>query len=171
VKKLYLLRHAKSDYPQNVDDHDRPLNKRGENACKTIGKYMKENGLLPDKILCSDATRTSMTVKNVLRAAGENIEVLHLKELYLATAGEILKILAKVHDDVPSVMVVCHNPGVEQLARFLVGGGDIESIARLRVKYPTCALAVFTLDTDSWKKIDPQIGRLDVFITPKWLGE
>jgi phosphohistidine phosphatase len=171
VKKLYLVRHAKSDYPGDVSgDHDRPLSKRGEKGCKAIGQYMKEKDLLPEKILCSDAVRTSMTVKNILRATGENIPVIYLKELYLATAGEILKILAKVSDDVESVMVVCHNPGVESLAKLLVGGGDKESIERLRIKYPTAGLACFSINTDSWKVIDPQSGFLEEFVTPKILG-
>ncbi|MCE3232442.1 MAG: phosphoglycerate mutase protein [Rickettsiaceae bacterium] len=169
MKKLYLLRHAKSDYPQNVDDHDRPLNKRGQEASKLIGKYIKENNLIPEKILCSDAVRTSMTAKNITREAGANITISFMKELYLATPGEILKILAKVDDKVNSVMVVCHNPGVEQLAKLLTASGDANSIAQLKTKYPTAGLACFSIDTESWGEINPGSANLDRFVIPREL--
>ena len=169
MKQLYILRHAKSDYPAGTDDHERPLNKRGEKACKLMGKYIQENNIAPQAILCSDATRTTQTAKNIMRAAGIQNPISFSKTLYLATPGEILKEIAKVDDSIESVLIVAHNPGVEQLARLLTAAGDAESIARLKEKYPTAALACFSIDATSWKEINPASGNLDKFITPKML--
>jgi phosphohistidine phosphatase len=170
MKKLYLMRHAKSDYPNNrIDDHERPLNKRGEISCKIMGKYIKEQNLIADRILCSDSVRTTTTAINILREIKEDIPIHFTKELYLATAGEMLKILAKTDDELNSVMIITHNPGIEQLAKFILKSGDAESIHRLQTKFSTAALACFSLDTDSWQKINPGSGNLDSFITPGML--
>jgi phosphohistidine phosphatase len=169
VKKLYLLRHAKSDYNNNVDDHDRPLNKRGEKSCRIIGEYIKKHDIAPQIILCSDAIRTMLTAKNIVRECGIDTNITFTKQLYLATAGEILKVIARIDNTVDSAMVVCHNPGVENLAKFLLEDGNNDSIHRLKTKYSTCGLACFTLQTDNWAEINPQSGYLDYFATPKTL--
>jgi phosphohistidine phosphatase len=170
MKKLFLLRHAKSDYPNNVnDDHARPLNKRGEADCRKIARYLKENNISPQAILASDATRTTSTINNLLRETASATQVQFLSKLYLATPGEILKEVAKIDNSLQSAMIVAHNPGIEQLARILIKDGKPESLAKIRIKYPTCALTCLELDTDSWSRIDPQSGYLANFITPKML--
>jgi phosphohistidine phosphatase len=170
MKKLYILRHAKSDYPDNVsDDHERPLNKRGEKACNLIGDYLKTNNITPEVILSSDAVRTTQTINNILRAASYDINVQFSGKLYLATPGEILKEIAKISDDINSIMVVCHNPGAAQLAMMLTAGGDTDSINLMRTKYPTAGLACLTLKTETWKQVNPASGNLDKFVTPKSL--
>ncbi len=171
MKKLYILRHAKSASPSNIDDHERPLNKRGEDACKLIGKYLKSNNIVPEGILCSTALRTKSTIKNILREAGFDKDVEFNKKLYLATAGEILKELAKADDDINSVMIICHNPGVQHLALVLFGGGDLEAAKKIKEKYSTAAMAEFSFQVDSWKNITPGSGHLEKYITPKMLGQ
>ena len=170
MKKLYILRHAKSDYPDDVSsDKERPLNKRGEKACDLIGQYLKENNIFPEIILSSDAVRTTQTINNVLRIAEHAVDVSFTPKLYLATPGEILKEIVKVDAEVSSVMVVCHNPGVEQLSAILTGGGDADSISRIKVKYPTAGMACFTIEAGKWGEVNPGCGHLDSFITPKAL--
>ncbi len=170
MKKLYVLRHAKSDYPQGVSDHERPINRRGIKDCTAIGEYLKQNNLKPDVILSSDAMRTTMTIKNVLREAGYDIDVDFRKRLYLATPGEMLKEIATINDASQSAMIVCHNPGAEQLVKFLTKSGGYDAISRIKVKYPTAGLARLVLDSDSWKNIQPTSGYLEDFVSPKVLG-
>lgn len=169
MKTLYILRHAKADYPSGVPDHDRPLNKRGEQACLAIGRYLKTSGICPEVIISSDSCRTAQTITNIVREAGINTEIQYSNRLYLATAGEMLKELSKIDDKVNSVMLVCHNPGAEILATILSGSGSSEAIQNVKNKFPTCGLAYLELETDSWKIIDPACGFLKEFITPKGL--
>lgn len=171
MKKLYILRHAKADYPAGVEDHERPLNKRGEQASIVTGKYLKLKGISPDYIISSDSCRTAQTIKNILREAGINTQVQYSKKLYLATAGEMLKELAKIDDKIASVLLVCHNPSAQQLATILAGNGNPQAIQNVKNKYPTCGLAYLELDTDSWKIIDPACGFLKEFVTPKSLSQ
>lgn len=170
MKKLYILRHAKSDYPQGVEDHDRPLNKRGQSASIIMGKYIKSNNINPDVILSSDSARTTETINNVLKEAEISTSVDFSNKLYLATPGEILKELAKLGDEVESAMVVCHNPGAEMLTAILARDGNKFALSTLNRKYPTCGLACMTIKSDSWDKLDMGSAYLDEFITPKTLA-
>lgn len=169
VKNLYLLRHAKSEHPDGVGDHDRPLNGRGKGNAVEMGKYIAETGV-PDVILCSDSTRTKQTLQGVLQAFAHEPKVFYLKQLYLATPGEILREVSKLGDDVTSVMVVAHNPGIHQLSVLLTG--DITDAAlfnTMRAKFPTCALAMLATGVASWKELEPGFCSLEKFITPKEL--
>ena len=167
MKKLYILRHAKSAYPENTDDHSRPLNKRGENSCRLIASYMKENNIGPEVILSSDAMRTKQTTKNILKILGSDVKPEFSEKLYLATAGEILKVISKVESSVNSLMIVSHNPGVENLVSLITGGGDKDSMNRLRVKYPTAGLSCLKIDIDNWEYINPSQAYLEGFYNTK----
>ncbi|PIR38727.1 MAG: hypothetical protein COV35_06080 [Alphaproteobacteria bacterium CG11_big_fil_rev_8_21_14_0_20_39_49] len=169
MKKLYILRHAKSDYPEGVQDHARPLNKRGNSASVAMGKYISLNRINPDVILSSDSTRTTQTINNIVREAAIETKVDFIGRLYLATPGEILKELAKLDDSFSSAMVVCHNPGAEMLTAILAGNGNNGALQNLKKGYPTCSLACLTVNSDSWKNIDAGSAYLDEFITPKIL--
>lgn len=170
MKQLYILRHAKSDYPENIaDDHERPLNKRGEAACKKIADFIKQNNISPEVVLCSDALRTTQTINNIMKHSGNDFKVDYTPKLYLATPGEILKELAKIDSNISSAMIVSHNPGVENLTKILLKDGDVDSIKRLQVKYPTAGLAIMSVAADSWDKISPASAILERFIAPKML--
>lgn len=166
MKTLYLLRHAKSDYPNGISDHERPLNGRGKKACQFMGHYVRERGIAPEVILSSDAQRTRQTATLLLREAGITTPVQYLARLYLATPGEILKELAKLPGNTDSVLAIGHNPGIEQLAAWLCHSGDADALTRLKTKYPTCGLATIRLDATGWKQLDPGSGVLESFITP-----
>lgn len=169
VKNLYLLRHAKSDHPSGVEDHDRPLNRKGKEDAVEMGKFIAKTGV-PDVILCSDATRTQQTLQGVLRAFSLEPKTFYLKQLYLATPGEILREISKLGDEVTSVMVVAHNPGIHQLGVLLTG--DITDAAlfnSLRSKFPTCALAMLSTGIKSWNELEPGFCSLEKFVTPKEL--
>lgn len=171
MKTLYLLRHAKSDHDGRTPDELRPINARGKSACALIGDYLKHQGINPDAILSSSATRTKQTINLITRRAGIMQEPQFCKELYLATPGEMMKAIAKqAPKDAESLLIVAHNPGVQQLAALLSHGkGDGQALEQLRIKYPTATLAILTLHIDDWDAIQPDCGTLLALVTPKSL--
>jgi phosphohistidine phosphatase len=166
MKKLYILRHAKSDYPNGVGDFDRPLNKRGFDACLLIGKYLNDNFIKPEVILSSSSKRTEQTINTIISASHLAVKPQFIDKLYLATAGEILKEIAKVDDKINSIMIVAHNPGVAVLAKLLAGSGKKESLELLQIKYSTAGLAILNFNMLSWSILDPSSGYLQEFIIP-----
>ena len=173
---LTLLRHAKSSWEEPLDDFDRPLAPRGEKAAPEIGAAMAAKGLRPDLILCSGALRARETLGLMLAGLGEPApEVIYDDALYMAAPGALLKrlhgIASAFQRDTPRrVMLVGHNPGLEEFALLLVGSGGAEDRARLAAKFPTAGAAVITFDVDSWSAVAPGAGRLEHFLTPKRLA-
>lgn len=165
MKKLYFLRHAKSGYPEGVEDHDRPLNAKGRSAMLHLTAYAKKHIPCPGLVLCSTATRTKQTIAALVNAWEKAPEIIYTHRLYLASPGELLKEIAKVNEAVTSVMVVAHNPGIESLAAMLVKDGNKQAYDRMRAKYPTAGLAMFTLES-AWDSINPRSATLVDFITP-----
>jgi phosphohistidine phosphatase len=169
MKQLFLLRHAKSSWDDpELDDHDRPLAPRGRRATELIAKYLRREGIVPDLVLCSSALRTRQTLERIAPAWGDDVRVEVEAELYAASAGELLERLRAVADDVESVMLIGHNPGIEELALSLAGSGD--ELPALRRKYPTAALA--TLEVDGpWRDLAPGGAELTDFVKPKQLAK
>jgi len=154
MKELLLLRHAKSSWATaGMDDFERPLNKRGRRAAAALAGYLEAEGLRPALVLCSDALRTRQTLDLLRDALGGRVAA-HLEpELYLADPSTLLDRLRKVADDVPSVMVIAHNPGLQELALELAaaaGPADSALAARIESKFPTGALARFRLKIERW---------------------
>lgn len=166
VNRLFLLRHAKSSWDEpGLADPDRPLAKRGRRASKTIGRHIRSEGIAPGLVLCSSSERTRETLKRI--GLPDDVEVRIEPDLYAASAGELLAVLNRVPDDVDSVMVIAHNPGIQDVALQLAGDGA--EIHRVREKFPTAALA--TLDCDGpWRKLVPGACELVGFVKPKELA-
>ena len=171
MRTLLLLRHAKSSWGEpGLDDHDRPLNKRGARDAPRVGTYLAEHDLRPDLILCSDAARTRATLALLLSALGGTTpKVVFEPRLYLAEPAAILEVLARVDPAVGCCLVVGHNPGTHALALALVADGDGDSLCELAMKFPTAALAVIESDAPDWKSLQPGGARLRAFITPREL--
>lgn len=161
MKKLYLLRHAQSSHPRGVDDKDRPLNERGKQECKAMNDYFRQNNINPDVVLSSDAMRTKSTAQEV--CAGINTEIVFIKKLYLATAGEIIKEIAKLDEKVGAVMLVAHNPGIHEFALILSDDNNKKHFAGA-AEYPTCALAEFLVNIEFWQDIEPGKGILQSLV-------
>jgi phosphohistidine phosphatase len=168
VRTLYLLRHAKSSWDDpGLADHDRPLAPRGQRAATTMAEHLRDEGIAPELVLCSSSRRTRQTLERIASALGDEAEVEFERELYAASAQELLDRLRDVDDDVESVMVIGHNPGIEQLALSLAGEGA--KLADMRRKFPTAALA--TLDVESgWSELQPGGATLADFVKPKQLA-
>jgi phosphohistidine phosphatase len=169
---LSLIRHAKSSWESpGLDDHERPLAKRGASAAPEIGKYMRRERLRPDLVLCSGAVRARATLALLVAELGPTPpEVRFDDALYLASPAAMLDVIRHVEPQYPHVMVVGHNPGLHALALELVGDGDRKDIAALATKFPTAALAVLTFNADSWSEIRAASGRLEHFVTPRDIG-
>lgn len=170
MKALYLLRHAKSSWANSrLADHDRPLAPRGKKATRALAHHLAESGIRPALVLCSTAARARETLDGVVRSLGEDVDVWHEDGLYGASDGELLDRLRRLPAAVPSVMVVGHNPGMEDLALDLIDDGDEDALARLHAKFPTGALATLRVP-DEWSGLGPGRATLTAFVVPRDLA-
>jgi phosphohistidine phosphatase len=169
MSTLMLLRHAKSDWSDDGQaDMDRPLNSRGESAAKVMGRYMADNALVPDVVLCSPARRAMQTweiaAKQVSSPPATRVE----PDIYNFGDGQmLLQCLRTGAGKARSILIVGHNPSIENLANMLVGQGDSKLRAQMSEKYPTATLAVITFSIDDWKALTEGTGTLQRFVRPK----
>lgn len=166
MRRLILLRHAKSDRPAGVADRERPLNARGRRAAPAVAAHLAQEGLRPDLALVSAAARTRETWAVMASALGDP-ETRWLPEIYEAPAERILGVIRQAPDAAGSVIVVGHNPGLGDLAATLAGSGPRDARTRLALEFPTAAYAVIDFDTDHWSEIAPGRGRLERFVRPR----
>jgi phosphohistidine phosphatase len=136
-----------------------------------MGRFLREDVYLPDLVLCSSATRTRQTLKSLLPELGMAPQVEFLSELYLAEPEAILSAIRGTPATVGALMIVGHNPGLEQCALALAAV-PLEKKLRKRYdtmdeKFPTCALAVIDFDVARWIDVTPGRGELDAFVRPK----
>ncbi len=155
LQQLLLLRHAKAE-PQghHFQDHERPLHKRGTNDCVHVASYLKTNQLIPDFILSSDSVRTEQTREHVCTGLGTSIPFEASASLYLANPTQILKTIASVPDHVTCLMVIAHNPGLQQLAMLLAQAYP-DFLAAIRSNFPTSAMAGFHVHHTQWHSLAP----------------
>lgn len=160
ARSLYLLRHAKSSWDDpGLADHDRPLAPRGHRNAAALAEHLRAAGISPSLILCSSAQRARETLAGVLSALDAEAEILIEDCLYGAGTERLLTRLREVPHDVPSVMVVGHNPGLEDLAARLDAGTSGAPL-------PTAALATFELASD-WPAIALGTAKLIDRYTPR----
>lgn len=169
MRRLMLLRHAKSDWTQGQRDHDRTLAPRGAAAAPTVGTYMAEHELVPDRALVSTARRTRETWELVASAFREKVGVAFDDRLYEANAKALLAAVRETEPTIKALLLVGHNPGMQELAKLLIGAGAASARNRLWEKFPTAGLAVIDIPIDAWEDLQPQSGRLDRFVTPRGL--
>ena len=170
MRTLHLLRHAKSSWDDaTIGDHDRPLAPRGARAARKIAEYLASASVHPALVLCSSARRTVETLEALRPAISETAAVSIEPELYGADASEILELLRAVDPQVREVLVIAHNPGLEDLAIDLAGDEDDEMVDALRTKFPTGALATFDVQV-AWADLGPGHAHLTHFVTPRELS-
>lgn len=146
MKTLLILRHAKSSWDNpNLTDYERPLNKRGKRDAPRMGDHIRKQGLVPERILTSSAKRARKTAKKVAKACRFDGKVKRLDEFYHAPPGVYLETLQTITDKNQCVMVVGHNPTMEQLVRHLTNQSTT---------MPTAALAHIELPIQNWKLLD-----------------
>jgi phosphohistidine phosphatase len=157
MKTLLLIRHAKSSWEHDgVSDHDRPLNDRGLRDAPMMGRRLAERGVVPDVILSSTALRARATAKLIADVLGYGAaRVVTDERLYAASADEVLEVVGALDDDVSCAAVVGHNPETASLAHQF--SDEIHEM-------PTCAVAEFTFEIDSWRDLadaEPASVRVD----------
>lgn len=162
-RTLLLMRHAKSDYPNGVADHDRPLAPRGVREAGLAGDWLRGNAPAIDAVLCSTATRARQTLANTRIDA----PVRYSERLYGATPGTMIEEINAVGADVRTLLVVGHEPTTSALALGLAGDGTDTVVAeRISVKYPTSAIAVLTVPSE-WKGLELGRAALIGFEVPR----
>jgi phosphohistidine phosphatase len=165
MKRVYLLRHAKSSWKDgSLADRDRPLARRGRRAAKAVARYLEAERIRPDLVLCSPARRTRETLEWVEGAFGDRVETTLDEALYAATEAGLLARLEVLPEEVGSVMLIGHNPGLEELALALASDGP--GLARMREKYPTAALATIELPANRWSEVERGSGELLGYVRP-----
>ncbi len=169
--RLYLLRHAKSDWGDPAcPDFDRPLNERGREGAQRIGCFLRQQQLMPEQVLCSPAARARETLSEILAELPQSPLVHFDEALYLASPATILKSIGQIESSPRSLTIIAHNPGMQQLAEQLAQGGDSRLRAELGRKYPTAGLAVLTARLPSWRQTGTAEWKLEHFVTPRKLG-
>lgn len=169
MKTLALFRHAKSDWSDpRLGDFDRPLAPRGIKAAPRMARAMKGLGLAPDLVLCSEALRTRQTWDLAAPEIGAAARLVVRRALYLAAPGELLEAVRGVEPETETLMLIGHNPGMENLAAALAGpDSDPAAVQRMGRKFPTAALAVLTFEIAAWRNAAPGTGRLTHFLQPR----
>jgi phosphohistidine phosphatase len=170
TRHILLLRHAKSawDDPE-LDDYERPLAPRGRRAAAVMGVYLRDEGLVPDQVLCSAAARGRETWAGAARALAPPPPVEYDPALYMAPPERLLRRLRKLPDTVGSVLLVGHEGGVDALARRLTGRGEAALRRKLAEKFPTAALAVIAVEADHWRDLAEGAGTIVGLVAPKEL--
>jgi phosphohistidine phosphatase len=168
VRLIYLFRHAKSSWDDpSLEDFDRPLAPRGQRAVETMQSYMALADVRPDLVLCSASQRTRATLEGVRRVIGEAVSVTCDRELYHAGPRGLLARLCGLPDEVTSVMMIGHNPGLQSLGIALSGRGGEDVMVRMRSKFPTAGLATLVFRGKSWSGLAPGACELHSFVVPR----
>ena len=153
-RRLLVMRHAKSAWPEGVADHDRPLGPRGLRDAPAAGRFLAEHGGPPDLVLCSPARRARRTWELAAAELDGPVPTRHDPRLYGADAPELLDVLHGVPDEVATLLLVGHNPGLEDLVLLLAGRAVGDALDRVRAKFPTSAIAVLTW-SGTWPGLRP----------------
>lgn len=165
TSRLVLLRHAKSSWQAaELDDHERPLNQRGERAGQLLASYFATRDR-PDLILCSSARRAQQTLDRLRPAFARPPETLIENGLYLASAAALLERIGRVPDDVRNLLVIGHNPGLHELADRLAARSAHRLRSRLKGKFPTGAAATYRI-AGPWRGIAHGSATLTELVTP-----
>ncbi|HYI49670.1 MAG TPA: histidine phosphatase family protein [Allosphingosinicella sp.] len=165
MKTLTLLRHAKSGWDAPVArDFDRPLSPRGRKAARAMGREMKRLQLAFDRVIASPAARAAETIDGLEQDYGA-LPAEQDERVYLASAETLLDLVRATDDAEARLLIVGHNPGMEQLALLLAREGTLRDA--IAAKYPTGALAEIRFEAQSWRDINAGAGCLEHFIRPR----
>jgi phosphohistidine phosphatase len=169
MKRLTLLRHAKSDWDDPVArDFDRPLNRRGEKAALLIGQYARAKKLGFDYLVASPAVRVRETLDTFYEGYGEVLEAQWDRRIYLAAAPTLFDVIRDLPDRADHVLMSGHNPGLEELILDLVPDDAANPLREdVEVKFPTASLAVMELGIERWDEAGDGVARLVSFTRPR----
>ncbi|MBK6011265.1 histidine phosphatase family protein [Streptomyces sp. MBT53] len=167
LRRLVVLRHAKSAWPAGVPDHLRPLAPRGFRDAPAAGIALAETDSLPDLALCSTAVRARRTWELASAEWGTPPPVRYEPRLYAADVADLLDAVHQVPHEVETLLVVGHNPGLEELVLELAGDGLDDTLDEVRVKFPTSAIAVLAWHGRTWQDLAPGTALLTGLTVPR----
>jgi phosphohistidine phosphatase len=171
LKELILLRHAKSSWDDpGKDDVERPLSARGRRAATRMAQWLAQVRVRPSFVLCSDALRTRQTLALIHAAIGAP-DVAYEKQLYLASKTKLLGRLRKLNDALRCVMLIGHNPGLQELALALLPKDAAVEREKIAAKFPTAATVRLAFDGASWSDLGPGKTRLIAYVVPRELAD
>lgn len=164
MKRLLLVRHAKSDWNNDLTDHERPLNMRGRKAAPFMGRKLAEKGLVPDLIISSTANRALTTARMMAEQLGyDESRIEQTSDVYHASAQELEEVVNRVGDEYALVMLVGHNPGMSMFVDHLTKDGTGHM--------PTAAIAGVSFGVSEWRAVAGETGMLLFFDYPKQYPE
>ncbi|MEA3390866.1 SixA phosphatase family protein [Sphingobium sp. CCH11-B1] len=169
MKRLTLLRHAKSDWDDPVArDFDRPLNRRGEKAARLMGEHAARKEMRFDLLVASPAVRVVQTLETFFAGYGETLETHWDRRIYLASAPTLCDVVRDLPDSADNVLMAGHNPGFEELILELVPDDGASPLRDdIETKFPTASLAVLDLPIDRWAEARASIATLASFTRPR----
>ena len=169
-RHLILFRHAKSEWPAGVADYDRPLSARGRNDAPAMARWLAGEGYPPSLALVSTARRTQETWRLASAELGP-VPRQDEASIYEAPTARLLDLVRATEPPVMTLLVLGHNPGMEDLASLLMRDDGGEAGTRLRTKFPTAGIAVLSLPVEDWQDAAPHTAALERFATPKTITE
>lgn len=161
MKILYLVRHAKSSWKYTeLDDFERPLNRRGRESLILMGEFLKKVEVAPDLIISSPATRAAMTARIIADTINYPLEkILYNETIYLSDEDILLHVIQDINDDVKKAMLIGHNPALTDLGNYI----SDQRISNI----PTSGIFCLEFNISSWLKIGERCGRLKFFEFPR----
>jgi phosphohistidine phosphatase len=165
-RTLVLVRHGKSSWDFDVDDHERPLSARGRRDAEALGRLLSQRSLRPDLVFCSTATRTRQTWEYAKAGGATAREVQYLREIYHAWVPELVTIIRDVPDEIHTLLVLGHAPGIPDLVEHLCVRTDSPDWTQMDSKFPTSALAVVNVP-GPWAELGKGRAALASFIVPR----
>ncbi|MCX6151173.1 MAG: histidine phosphatase family protein [Ignavibacteriales bacterium] len=161
MKTLLLVRHAKSSWKESeLDDKDRPLNKRGEHDAPIIGKLLMKRKIIPDLIITSPAVRALTTAEIIANELDYSKKKIIINDdVYLASTRELIDVISDIKHEIKTVMLFGHNPGITDFLNHLC----IDKVDNM----PTCSVACIEFEIDSWNNVKNSKGKLKFFEHPK----
>jgi phosphohistidine phosphatase len=167
MKTLFLLRHASAgNDPPGCSDHDRRLTTAGVREAEQQAEFLAVCEPAPSLLLCSSALRARETLAPIEKRLLEDGATQISRDLYLASAPELLNAINEAEDEHPSMLLLAHNPGISELANRLTSSGDEEARSRMRSGFPPAALALLRLEVASWTEARHGIAELLAFARP-----
>jgi len=169
IKTILLMRHGKSDWEEDVSDFERTLTARGKNDSPLMGKFLLKSGKIPLLIISSPAKRAKETSELLAKPANSKKKIEFNDSLYENSSGEIIRILQKIDDKIDTVMVIGHNPSIEEATKKLCFR-EMKSIES-GIKFPTSAIICLEAEIESWSELYPGNCTIAWFVTPKLVKE
>ena len=171
-----LVRHAKSAWPPEVPDHDRPLGRRGLRDAPALGRWLRRAGCVPDHVLCSTARRARDTWRLAESELDARPHVSYERRVYDDSADGLLQMIRRLPSKAVTVLIVGHDPAIQDLAVALARQEEADrqpqmaSLTRMREKFPTAAVALLEISAP-WSELAREDARLASFTTPRDMDE